>query len=192
MRQLVYYVALTLDGFIAGPQDEVDFFEGSDEYTQHMIGNYSDTLPQHGREQLGIGQAPLTRFDTVVMGRRTYDPALQMGIASPYPHLRQIVFSRSLYSTDPEVLITDADPRRVIRALKNEDSPLDIYLAGGGQLAASLLPEIDEIIIKRYPVFIGSGIRPFGTDFAPKQFTMTKSIVFDPGNSITSFRPTTV
>lgn len=104
MRHLVYYIALTLDGFIAGPGDEVDFFEGSAEYTQHMIEHYSDVLPQHGREQLGIGQAPLTRFDTVVMGRRTYDPALQLGITSPYPHLRQVVFSRSLPATDPGCL----------------------------------------------------------------------------------------
>ncbi|MFF5792418.1 dihydrofolate reductase family protein [Paeniglutamicibacter sp. NPDC012692] len=165
MRQLVYYISLTLDGFVAGPQEEVDFFGGSDEYVQHMIGNYSDILPQRGREKLGIGHAPLTRFDTIVMGRRTYDPALQMGITSPYPHLRQIVFSRSLSSTDPEVLITDADPVSVIRALKSEDSPHDIYLAGGGQLAGALLSEIDEIIIKQYPVIIGSGIRPFGTVF---------------------------
>ena len=190
MRHLVYYIALTLDGFIAGPGDEVDFFEGSEDYTQHMIEKYSDTLPQHGREHLGIGQAPLTRFDTVVMGRRTYDPALQIGITSPYPHLRQIVFSRTLPATDPAVLVTDADPVATVRALKQEDSPLDIYLAGGGQLAGALLPEIDEIIIKRYPVFIGDGIRPFGTDFEPRQFTMDDSIVFGRGNSITSFKPT--
>lgn len=87
------------------------------------------------------------------------------------------------------MLVTDADPIATVRALKEEDSPLDIYLAGGGQLAGALLPEIDEIIIKRYPVFIGDGIRPFGTGFAPRQFTMASSIIFDPGNSITSFKP---
>ena len=123
------------------------------------------------------------------MGRRSYDPALQAGIASPYPHLRQVVFSRNLESSDPAVLVTDADPVAMIRRLKGEDSALDIYLAGGGQLAAALLPEIDEIIIKRYPVVVGTGINAFASDFTPRQFTMGESAVFDSGHSITSFRP---
>ena len=161
---------------------------GSDEYVQHMIGNYSDISPQRGREKLGIGHAPLTRFDTIVMGRRTYDPALQMGITSPYPHLRQIVFSRSLSSTDPEALITDADPVSTIRALKDEDSPFDIYLAGGGEMAGALLPEIDEVIIKQYPVIIGSGVRPFGTVLHPPNSSRWPIASSSSCNSITSCR----
>ncbi|MGP9503724.1 dihydrofolate reductase family protein [Specibacter sp. AOP5-B1-6] len=189
MRKLVYYISLSLDGFIAGPEDEVDFFNGSADYMQHMIAVYADLLPRQAREHLGLAEAPLTRFDTVVMGRRSYDPALQLGITSPYPHLRQVVFSRSLANTDAQVLVTDADPVATLRQLKKDDSRFDIYLAGGGRLAAALLPEIDELIIKRYPVVVGSGVPAFDREFAPAHFAMVDNVVFESGNSITSFKP---
>ncbi|AIY00051.1 hypothetical protein ART_0452 [Arthrobacter sp. PAMC 25486] len=189
MRKLVYFISLTLDGFIAGPGDEVDFFNGSADYMQRMMADYTDLLPHQAREHLGLADAPLTRFDTVVMGRRTYDPALQLGVASPYSHLRQIVFSRSLASTNPQVLVTDSDPVATIRGFKGEDSRLDIYLAGGGQLAAVLLSEIDELIIKRYPVVIGSGVPAFDRKFAPAHFSVVENVVFESGNSITRFKP---
>ncbi|ALV45107.1 deaminase [Arthrobacter alpinus] len=189
MRKLVYFISLSLDGFIAGPEDQVDFFAGSDDYVQYMVTTYSDLMPHHARVQLGMSDQPLNRFDTVVMGRRTYGPALQMGITSPYSHLQQVVFSRTLASPDPQVNVTAEDPREVIRGLKNEDSRFDIYLAGGGQLAAALLPDIDELIIKRYPVIIGSGLRAFDHEFTPAQFSMLDTVTFDSGNSMTRFVP---
>lgn len=60
---------------------------------------------------------------------------------------------------------------------------------GGGQLAAALLPEIDELIIKRYPVVVGSGVPAFDRQFAPTHFAMVDNVVFESGNSITSFKP---
>lgn len=187
MRKLVYFVSLSLDGFIAGPEDEVDFFAGSDDYMERMTNDFADLLPHHARVQLALSERPLTRFDTVVMGRRSYDPALQMGVTSPYSHLRQVVFSRTLTSTDPQVQITAADPLDTIRGLKAEASSFDIYLAGGGQLAATLLPEIDELIIKRYPVIIGTGLPAFAHGFSPAQFSMVENVTFASGNSITRF-----
>ena len=191
MGKLVYFISLTLDGFIAGPGDEVEFFEGSEDYMRHMVTTYAELMPGHARDQLGLAQTPPSRFGTVVMGRRTYDPGLQMGITSPYPHLRQVVFSRTLTSPDPQVTVTAADPLATVRELKASDDGLDIYLAGGGQLAAALLPEIDELIIKRYPAIAGTGIRAFATDFSPRQWEITGNVGFDSGNSITTFVPRT-
>ncbi|WP_449372716.1 dihydrofolate reductase family protein [Arthrobacter psychrolactophilus] len=189
MRKLVYFISLSLDGFIAGPEDEVDFFHGSDEYMQRMVHDYADLMPHHARVQLGLTEQPLSRFDTVVMGRRSYEPALAMGITSPYSHLRQLVFSRTLVSADPDVRVVASDPLATIRSLKGEDSMMDIYLAGGGQLAAVLLPEIDELIIKRYPVIIGSGLPAFAHGYTPAQFAMVDKLTFASGNSITRFTP---
>ena len=152
MRKLVYYISLTIDGYIAGPDDEVDFYPGSDEYMAWMTSDYGDALPTHAREQLGIADAPHKNFDTIVMGRRTYDPALAAGITSPYAHLRQYVVSSSLESTAPAVKVVASDPLELVRRLKAEDSSLDIYLAGGGRLAGQVLPEIDRMVVKRYPV----------------------------------------
>lgn len=191
MRSLIYFISLSIDGFIAGPGDEVDFFAGSDEYMQWMVAEYGDALPSHAREQLGIADAPLTRFDTVVMGRRTYDPALSAGITAPYAHLQQVVFSRSLEGTDPTVRITDADPRDVVRELKEHDSPLDIYLAGGGRLAGALLEQIDTLVIKRYPVVAGAGVSAFGPEFSPTAFALEDVRSFAGGNVVESYSAVT-
>ena len=184
MRKLIYYISLSIDGFIAGPDDEVDFYPGSDEYMAWMVDDYSDALPGHIRQQFGRADAALTRFDTVVMGRRTYDPALQLGVTSPYPHLRQYVVSRSLEQPDPEVTIVADDVVDTVRALKAEDSPLHIYLAGGGRLAGQLLDEIDELVIKRYPVAAGAGLPAFGPDFSPTVFALDAVRSFEGGNLV--------
>jgi len=184
MRNLTYYIALSIDGFIAGPDDEVDFFPGSDEYMAWMVSDYGDALPRHVRAQLGIADAPLTRFDTVVMGRRTYEPGLQIGVTSPYPHLRQVVVSRSLEQLDPAVTMVAGDPVAAVRDLKREDSPLDVYLAGGGVLAGQLLDEIDRLVVKRYPVVAGAGRTAFGPGFAPTAFALDEVRSFEGGNIV--------
>lgn len=184
MRGLTYYIALSIDGFIAGPDDEVDFFPGSDEYMAWMVGEYGDALPAHVRSQLGISDVPLTRFDTVVMGRRTYEPGLQVGISSPYSHLRQFVVSSSLDQVDPSVRMIATDPITAVRALKQDDSAFDIYLAGGGILAGQLLDEIDRLVIKRYPVVAGSGRTAFGPEFRPTVFALDEVRSFEGGNVV--------
>lgn len=187
MRELVYYIAVSIDGYIAGPGDEVDFYPGSDEYMAHMLAEYPDTIPSHIRSQVGLAEVPLKRFDTVLMGRRTYEPALAECITSPYSHLRQVVFSRGLEPQDPAVTVESGDPLEVARALKSEDSPLDIYLAGGGTLAAVLLPEIDRIIVKQYPVVAGAGRPAFSGAFAPTRFELEDISRFDGGNAIMTY-----
>ena len=184
MRRLIYYIALSIDGVIAGPDDEIDFYSGSDEYLAWMSGDYGDALPSHAREHFGIADTPLMRFDTVIMGRRTYEPALRLGITSPYPHLRQYVVSRSLEQLDPTVTMVAEDPIETVRALKAEDSPLDIYLAGGGRLAGQLLSEIDGLVIKRYPVVAGAGLPAFGPEFSPTGFALDEVRAFDGGNLV--------
>ncbi|KQQ93682.1 deaminase [Leifsonia sp. Leaf325] len=184
MRNLIYYISLSLDGFIAGPDDEVDFFPGSDDYMAWMVGDYGDALPSHARAQLEIADAPLTRFDTIVMGRRTYEPALQLGITSPYSHLRQFVVSSTLEQLDPAVTMVSGDPVAAVRALKQENSPLDIYLAGGGILAGQLIDEIDRLVIKRYPVVAGAGRTAFGPEFSPTTFALDEVRSFTGGNVV--------
>jgi dihydrofolate reductase len=184
MRKLTYYISLTIDGVIAGPDDEVDFYPGSDEYLSWMAADYGDALPSHFREQFGIADAPLTRFDTIVMGRRTYDPALELGVTSPYSHLRQYVVSGRLEQPDPAVTVIADDVVGAVRALKAEGAPLDIYLAGGGRLAGQLLDEIDELVNKRYPVVAGAGRPAFGPHFSPTGFALDAVRSFDGGNLV--------
>jgi dihydrofolate reductase len=67
---------------------------------EFIAASYPETLPTPVREQLGL-TAPGTRFDTVVMGRNTYTPALEAGIRSPYAHLDQYVVSATLPASPP-------------------------------------------------------------------------------------------
>lgn len=184
MRKLVYYIGLSIDGFIAGPEDQVDFYPGSPEYMAWMTSDFADALPSHVRAQLGVGERPSDRFDTVIMGRRTYEPALAAGITSPYAHLRQYVVSRGLQSTDPAITVVREDPVATVRAFKAEESELDIYLAGGGELAGQLLGEIDRLVIKLYPVVAGAGRTAFGSKFAPTSFELDEARTFPGGNAV--------
>ncbi|MGG7103880.1 dihydrofolate reductase family protein [Rhodococcus sp. 24CO] len=185
MRKLVYYVGTTLDGYIAGPGGEFDFFPLSDQMTASMNERYPETVPTHIRPHVGMGNPPNRVFDTVLMGRGSYEPARSVGVSSPYAHLRQYVVSTTLPDIDdPAVNLVRTDPSAKIQELKTEEGQ-DIWLCGGGILAGELLPEIDELIVKRYPVIAGAGIPMIAGTFEPILFTPTANEVFDNGASVT-------
>ncbi|MFJ8621765.1 dihydrofolate reductase family protein [Kitasatospora sp. NPDC093550] len=192
MRKLSYFIGTTIDGFIADPDGGYDFFFAhlTEDYAPTLFSAYPETIPTPGRTAAGIAEAPNKRFDTVLQGRGTYEHGLAVGLTSPYAHLRQIVFSRTLTpSPDPAVEVTAEDPLSVVRRLKQEDG-LGIWLCGGADLAGQLLPEIDELIIKQYPVVAGSGTPLFRTGFEPRAFTLTDSRVFERGNVILTYART--
>lgn len=181
MRKLVYYVASTLDGFIAAPDGSYDFFPLEPDVTAHLVAEWPQTIPTFAHAQVGIASPPAGRFDTLLMGRATYDPALKLGVTSPYAHLKQYVFSRSLPpSDDPQVEIVAGDPVAVVRELKAQPGG-DIWLCGGGQLAGQLLDEVDELVVKLHPIVAGSGIPLADRGFAPSRFTLAETRPFDSG-----------
>ncbi|MEV6810634.1 dihydrofolate reductase family protein [Micromonospora sp. NPDC051296] len=171
MRKLVYYVASTIDGFIAAPDGSAEFFGLDPEVARHLATHWPQTFPTFAHPQLGIDR-PQGRFDAVVMGRRTYDPALRLGVTSPYAHLTQYVFTRSLPpSDDPAVEIVSGDPVTFVRDLKRRAGG-DIWLCGGGQLAGQLLAEVDELVVKLNPIVAGSGIPLVARAFDPQHLTL--------------------
>jgi dihydrofolate reductase len=191
MRKLVYFVAVTIDGFIAGPGGETDFYPEAPDMVDHLRTQFPETNPSHIRQHIGLDGVSNKRFDTVLMGRGTYQPALDAGITSPYAHLRQYVVSRSLPEiTDPAVELVPDDPVGLVRRLKAEDGAGDIWLCGGGILAAQLLPEIDELVLKRYPVVAGAGIPAFAGQLSPRPFTPVETLTFSHGGTVTTYRPT--
>ncbi|MGW0197609.1 dihydrofolate reductase family protein [Nonomuraea sp. NPDC003201] len=110
--------------------------------------------------------------------RATYQ--VDKAVTSPYAHLRQYVVSSTMEVEDPAVELVTGDPLGLVRRLKEEDG-LDIYLCGGGKPAGALLPEIDELIIKCYPVVAGAGIPAFDGEFRPTVFTLTGSKTYNNG-----------
>jgi dihydrofolate reductase len=102
-RKLVYYVACTLDGFIVREDGSFDCFLFQGEHFQDLIAKFPETFPAHLRRQLGVSE-DVRRFDTVLMGRGTYEVGLRDGFTNPCRPLRQIVLSQSMTeSPDPAV-----------------------------------------------------------------------------------------
>jgi dihydrofolate reductase len=186
MRKLTYYIATSVDGFIAGPEGEFDFFGFEGDFAAYILAEFPETLPGPARAPLGIADSPNKRFDTVVMGRGTYEPGLAAGMTSPYPQLRQYVFSRTFVGTDPAVEVVAGDPVEVVRKLKSEDG-LGIWLCGGGQLAGQLRDEVDELIVKINPLVLGAGIPLFAGGFALDQLRLVESRSFATGTIIATY-----
>lgn len=187
MRSLTYYVGSSLDGVIAGPAGEVDLYPLSDDHLEHMVSTYPEVLPTHIRQQMGIDDRPNRRFDTVIMGSGTYQPALDIGVTSPYSHLRTFVATaRTDLPEDVSVTVTPT-PLATVRQLKAEDGPLDLWLCGGGRLAATLADEIDRLILKLYPVVAGGGIRLFQGGYAPWDLSLVGSQTFESGCTVLTY-----
>ena len=137
MRRVLYSVAMSLDGYIAGPQGEYDWIVMDPD--------------------IDFG-ALFKRFDAVLMGRKTYEVARRQG-GGAMPGMTAVVFSRRLRPADcPDVTVSD-DPKAVIAALKAQPGK-DIWLFGGGELFRSLLDLrlVDAVEIVVVPVLLGGGL----------------------------------
>lgn len=160
MRKLIYYVAVTLDGYIAASDGRTDFFLADGDHMRWLIETYPETVPGHIRGAFDLEDTPPRVFDTVLLGRRTHQVAVDAGLATGYPHLRQYVFTSHPddLPTEEGLTITSEDPVAVVRGLKAEQSGLDIWLCGGGALARTLVDQIDEFRLKVNPLVLGDGV----------------------------------
>ena len=185
MRSLVYFIACTVDGCIARRDGSWDFFgpfEGP--HVADLLDEFPEMIPAHGREPLGLQDRPNRRFDTVLMGRATYEVGIPHGVTSPYPHLRQIVVSSTMTEPpDPAVDLIRDDVVGRVRALKAEPGA-DIWLCGAAGLASSLVDEIDELILKVNPVVLGDGIRLFDAVVGPRALAVTDHRSYPNGFSL--------
>lgn len=179
MRPLVYYIALTLDGYIAHEDGSFEGFPWDDAFAAELLASFPETLPAPFHPEPRT-RADNQHFDAVLMGRKTYDVGLQGGLTSPYPTLDQYVFSRSMTeSPDPQVTLVRDNAVDVVRDLKQQPGKA-IWLCGGGALAGQLFEAglIDQLIIKLNPVLFGSGIPLFsgGIPLTALQLTQHKAI----------------
>lgn len=139
MRRVLYSVATSLDGYIAGPNGEFDW------------------IP---RDPAIDWSAFMRRFDTVLVGRRTFEIAMRAGSDAGLPGMRTFVFSRTLKSSDhPNVTIVSEDAASVVEGLRRE-SGKDVWLMGGGILFRSLLEAglVDVVEVGLVPILLGQGL----------------------------------
>jgi len=143
VRRVQYRVAASLDGFIAGPNGEIDWI------VQDPSVDFASVY---------------SGYDTVLLGRRTYELTRQPG-APPWPAgWRIYVFSRSLNPADhPGVTVVNSDAGNTVARLRAEQGK-DVWLFGGGELFASLVSEgqVDAIELAVMPVLLGQGVPLLG------------------------------
>ena len=140
MRRVRYSVAVSLDGFIAGPKGEADWIVMDPEFDFNTLYD---------------------QFDAVLIGRRTFE-GMTGGKKNTgaMPGMKTFVFSRTLRQSDyPKVTIVGDDSRETVAALRAEKGK-DIWLFGGGLLFRSLLEAglVDAVEVGVMPVLLGGGI----------------------------------
>ena len=188
MRSIVYYVASTLDGFIAREDGSFDGFLWDDQYGADLFERFPETFPAH----LQPADAPPVEnkhFDTVLMGRKTYGVGLREGITNPYPTLVQYVFSRTMEeSPDEHVTLVAEHVEETVRALKQEPGKA-IWLCGGADLAATLFDAnlVDTLIVKLNPVVFGTGIPLIGKGIEPTALTLIENNVYQSGHVLLQY-----
>ncbi len=149
MRKVTFGGANSLDNFIARPDGAVDWLLWSDEAAEIMKDYWAN-------------------IDCMVMGRKTYDVAMQMTpkgetMKNPYGDIKTYVFSRTLEPGEQNgVVVVNDDPSKFLRALKQQEGK-DICVMGGGELARDLFEAglIDEIGFNIHPVLLGRGVPLF-------------------------------
>ena len=184
MRHLVYYVAVSADGFIADASGDPSSIPTHPDTLAALFDLYPETCPVQARAALGVN-GPNRRFDTVVMGCRTYAPAAELGLpGGAYPHLRQVVATHRDLPSPVETV--SGDVRAAVARLKEEPGA-DIWLCGGADLAGQLLDEIDEFQFKVNPVLLGAGISPVSGE-GVRKLTLESTQLLPAGVVLNTYR----
>ncbi|MCH8611959.1 dihydrofolate reductase family protein [Arsenicicoccus dermatophilus] len=176
-----------MDGFIADPHGDFSAFPQDPATLAVLFDRYPETCPAHLRDVLGVTGAP-RRFDTVIMGYRTYEPALAVGLpGGVYPHLRQVVATHRDLPEATILTTMSGDLPRQVALLKGQPGR-DIWLCGGATLAAQLVDQIDEVQIKVNPVTLGAGIPLLPAPGAARAFRLAGMEELPGGIALLTYR----
>ena len=173
MQKIVYYVASSLDGFIAGVNDDISQF----------------AMQGAGVEKY---RADLAHFTTIIMGRRTYEFGYQYGLKPgqpAYPHMSHHIFSNSLQIENLADTV-HIEPLSLDRVKEiKAGAETDIYLCGGGEFAGWLLDNglIDQLKLKLNPIIIGEGVPLFGNSTTKAKWKLTQRESFSDGLQILTY-----
>ena len=171
MRRVRYSVATSLDGFIAGPNGEYDWI-------------IMDPAIDFG--------AFFAAFDTVLLGRRTFELIQRQGAGGRMPGMDTVVLSRTLRPADHPAVTVRSDAVATVEKLKAQDGK-DIWLMGGGELFRSLLDAglVDSIEIGVIPVLLGAGVPVITGPYAKHALKLISSNPLPSGILMLTFEPST-
>lgn len=151
-RKVILYIATSLDGYIAQPNDDLSFLS---------------IVEQEGQD---YGYADFVKtVDAVIVGRKTYDKVISMGFDFPYADKDAYIITRTARTNTGQVKFYTKDLKSLIDKLKSE-SGKNIFCDGGAEIVNELLKDdlIDEFIISVVPILVGNGTKLF-KDGRPEQ-----------------------
>lgn len=141
MRKVILGLAVSLDGFIEGPNGEFDWCFTDQDY------GMSDFFK---------------RVDAVFMGRKSYELAEQMNAEGNdipgMPKMEEYIFSNTLTKVKEGATIVSGDIEKEVKAIKQQEGK-DIWLFGGAELTSVLMNMglVDELWLSVHPILLGSG-----------------------------------
>lgn len=167
MRTLSIFIAASLDGYIAKPNDDLSFLK---------------LVEKEGED---YGYAEFTaNIDTIIIGRKTYDWVLGKIGASHYDNGERNVYviTRNEKPGVGKTTFYTGDLTELVQQLKRENGK-NIYCDGGAEIVNELLKNdlIDELIISVIPVLVGNGTRLFEDGRPEQQLEFLGAKTFDTG-----------
>jgi dihydrofolate reductase len=137
MRKVVLALAVSVDGYIEGPNGEYDWCFTDQDYGMSSFVN---------------------RIDTLFIGRKTYEMSVAMEGGGGFPKLKEYIFSTTLDKVQTGKTLISTDIKENVQAIKNRQGK-DISLFGGAGLTISLLNSglVDELWLAVHPIMLGDG-----------------------------------
>ncbi len=162
MPKIRYNVAMSLDGYISGPNGESDWIVPDPEVDFAALW---------------------AQFDTGLMGRRTYDAARARLGEAAFSGMKVTVASRRMKQSEhPKITVISELTSERIQALRNQ-SHKDIWLFGGGELFRDLLAmgEVDVIEVSVMPVLLGEGVKLLSNPAAQTKLKLSSQKIYRSG-----------
>lgn len=167
MRNLSLFIATSLDGYIAKPNNDLSFLK---------------SVEKEG-EDYGYAEF-VANIDTIIVGRKTYDYVFRKIGTSHYDNGDRKVYVITRNERPPvgKTTFYTGDLAELVQQLKSAPGK-NIYCDGGAEIVNELLKSdlIDELIISIVPVLVGNGTRLFKDGRPEQQLEIVSAKTFDTG-----------
>lgn len=167
MRTLTIFIATSVDGYIAKPNDDLSFLK----------------LVEKEGEDYGYAEFTST-IDTIILGRKTYDWVLKEIGPSHYDNGNRNVYviTRTKRPSVGKITFYTGNLTELVQGLKS-GSGKNIYCDGGAEIINELLSNdlVDEFIISVVPVLLGNGTRLFKDNRPEQRLELVNTKIFETG-----------
>ncbi|HRZ98399.1 MAG TPA: dihydrofolate reductase family protein [Paludibacter sp.] len=164
-RKVILYIAMSLDGYIAKLNDDLSFLS---------------IVEQEGQDY-GYDEFIKT-VDTVIVGRKTYEKVLSMGVEFPYADKDAYIITRTPRPNNGSIKFYTGDLKTLVNKLKSENGK-NIFCDGGAEIVNEMLRNdlIDEYIISVIPILVGNGTKLFNDGRPEQKLELLSTKQFDKG-----------